>query len=268
MKQYAIVRQNAMQRQNATTWIVTLLAVLAFQGFSTPVRGDDQTLVRFWESIESSQGGIGSAVHFSAVGTFQLSAVVPVETRYRLEESDLILETGSGSGPKPGATETFPVTFGADSMTITSPDGKRLHKKRFDRPPGEDSPLLGDWTYEDEGQGSCFERYLADGSMLFRLPLDSESGTYRIQKQRVRLEPGRGKTKKWWFEREVKYCCSGRRAPRLSISESRVVLGTVFPTRERVEYTLSVRSLDRHVPRLADACACTFDLATQPVQIA
>jgi hypothetical protein len=184
-------------KQSVFVWIVTIYTVLITLGSSTTARGEDPPLVGFWESVETAQGGIGSALLFTADGRFRQTAVVAVETRYRLDGAELVLEAGPGTE----TAQTIPVVFGPDTMTMTSPDGKQLHKKRFRKQSGDPSPLLGDWTYAYAGQGTCFERYSADGNMQFRLPLKTEAGTYRIDKQRVRLQPNRGKIQKWSFER-------------------------------------------------------------------
>lgn len=177
-----------------------LLAVLAP---ATSARADEPTLTGFWESTETSLGGIGSALQFAADGRFEKLTVVQVDARYRLENDELVLTFGGESPHEAAAvvSQRLAIAFGPETMSVTSADGQQLDKKRIRVQAGEPSPLLGDWTYEMAGQGTCFERYRPDERMLFRLPLATQSGTYRIEKQRIRIAPSDGKTEKWRFAR-------------------------------------------------------------------
>lgn len=139
-------------------------------------------VVGFWESMETSQGGIGSALELRADGHLRWTVVVLVEAGYVLEEGKLFMLDESGG------RQELPVTFGSGEMEMTGPDGSALTKTRFRGPAEGSSPIVGDWFYGYFGQGQAFERYTEDGRMLFRLPMRTDAGTYRLDGDRLRVE--------------------------------------------------------------------------------
>lgn len=173
-------------------WI--LIAALA--GLSAPcvAHGAEEAqaspVLGFWESVETSRGGIGSALELRADGTLRWSVVVLVESEYRLDDGRLVMLDESGG------EQEMPVTLRDGEMEMTAPDGSTLTKTRFRDPTGGTSPIVGDWSYDYFGQGRAFERYTEDGRMLFRLPMRTDAGTYRVEGNR--LEVGaQGKTDTW-----------------------------------------------------------------------
>lgn len=154
-----------------------------------------QTPVGFWESTETSAGGIGAALELRADGTLRHGAVVLVETGYRLEPGrpvSLVLVDESG------AEKAIPITLDGDTMTMTGPDGSTLEKTRTRTPSDASSPILGDWSYPHYTGPTAYERYTEDGTMLFRLPIKVETGTYRIDGDRLRVSVAREKAKWTW----------------------------------------------------------------------
>jgi hypothetical protein len=164
------------------------VAVTVFQPVSA--RADEAEPVGFWESVETSQGGIGAALELTEDGRVRLSAVVLVESAYRLDGDHLVLTDPAGG------EQEIPITFGHGTMTMTGPDGSKLEKTRLQDPSAGSSPILGDWFYDYFGQGTAYERYTEDGKMLFRLPLRIDAGTYRLQGGRMKVEVA-GQKKKW-----------------------------------------------------------------------
>ena len=162
---------------------------------TTPSPAEDSP-VGFWESVETSAGGLGAALELAADGTLRHGTVVLVETGYRLGETGrLVLIDASG------AEQAIPITLAGDTMTMTGPDGSTLEKTRIRSPSGAPSPILGDWSYPHYTGPTAYERYTEDGTMLFRLPIKVETGTYQIDGDRLRVKIS-GKKAKWTWRLE------------------------------------------------------------------
>jgi hypothetical protein len=159
------------------------VALSAEEAPASPVLG-------FWESVETSRGGIGSALELRADGSLRWSVVVLVESEYRLDDGRLVMLDESGG------EQEMPVTVADGEMEMTGPGGAEIHKTRFLDPTDGASPIVGDWSYDYFGQGQAFERYTEDGRMLFRLPMRTDAGTYRVEGDRLEVE-AQGKTDTW-----------------------------------------------------------------------
>jgi len=167
------------------SWLLTIVIIaIVAGGPAVPARAavaEDAQPLGFWESIETSSGGIGAALELRADGNLRHCTVVLVEIDYRLEGDHVILSDPSGTDQGPGAT------LGDNVMILTDADGSTLEKSRFRAPRGGGSPILGDWFYSYQGQATAFERYTADGKVSFRLPLRIETGTYQLDGDRLRV---------------------------------------------------------------------------------
>jgi hypothetical protein len=158
------------------------VALSAEEAPASPVLG-------FWESVETSRGGIGSALELRADGALRWSVVVLVESEYRLDDGRLVMLDESGG------EQEMPVTLADGKMEMTGPGDAEIHKTRFRDPTDGASPIVGDWSY-GFGEGLAFERYTEAGRMLFRLPMRTDAGTYRVEGDRLEVE-AQGKTDTW-----------------------------------------------------------------------
>lgn len=201
-------------RQTITTHLAA--TACCFLALSASASSDDPPLIGFWESAQTSQGGIGTALEFTDDGRFAQLAVVLVEAGYRLEDEALVFIDDAGQ------EQVMPIRFDAGAMKMSGPDGTELRKTRIDDPSGGESAILGAWSYDYPGQGTAFERYTEDGRMLFRLVLRAERGTYEVKGKKVRLDAPNQKALVWRFDREAEELVIG---PRGDQARYRLVAG-------------------------------------------
>lgn len=155
-------------------------------GCSAPGRQD---LVGLWESSDVSKGGIGHTLDFRQDGTYVEATTVIVNSTYRVSGDQLFVDT-------PGAPrEQFKFRVEGDTLTQTFPEGSSISKARIGRAESGSSPIVGTWRYGAMLGARAFEKYTADGRMLFRLPLRSSTGCYQIEDDRLLLsKPISGET--------------------------------------------------------------------------
>jgi len=175
------------------TALVAAPSVRAGQS-TTPTTAEDSP-VGFWESIETSAGGLGAALELRADGTLRHGVVVLVETGYRLEPGQVVMVDEHGN------EQSIPITLAGNTMTMTGPGGSTLEKTRIRTPTDGASPILGDWSYPHPTGPTAYERYTEDGTMLFRLPLKVETGSYRLGGDRLRVNAS-GKKAQWTWRLE------------------------------------------------------------------
>lgn len=193
-------------------WLLTTVVVAAIAAGSAGSAGTARSAeaaspLGFWESIETSSGGIGAALELRADGVLRHCAVVLLDLDYRLEGDQVVLSDPTGTDQAP------PATLGDNVMILTGPDGSTLEKKRLRAPPGGNSPILGDWSYDYYGQATAFESYTEDGKVHFRLPLRTETGTYRLDGDRIRVTLA-GRRQKWVWSVEGDELLVGPRGER------------------------------------------------------
>jgi len=192
-----------------TTMIVAAVVAVAAgsAGSARAARAAEASPLGFWESTDTSSGGIGAALELRADGSLRQCAVVLVDLDYRLEGDQVVLSDPTGADQAPTAT------LGDNVMILTGPDGSTLEKRRFRAPPGGDSPILGDWSYDYYGQATAFESYTEDGKVHFRLLLRTEAGTYRLDGGRLRVTLA-GHHQKWLWSVEGDELLVGPRGER------------------------------------------------------
>src|SRR5262249_39197255 len=149
-----------------------------------PAPTSTQLIIGLWESRETSKGGIGQALEFRTDGRFVETFLILLNMFYRVSgDHRALLET-------PGAADSVQdVTFRVDSnmLTETGPDGTKLTKERFGKPPVTGSTLTGVWRYRHDTGAVAYERYSDDGVFLFRLPMRSFTGCFTLDGDRLRL---------------------------------------------------------------------------------
>ncbi|HEX6903086.1 MAG TPA: hypothetical protein VF789_25435 [Thermoanaerobaculia bacterium] len=146
---------------------------------------ETRDLVGFWETRETSRGGIGHALELRPDGTYVEATTVLVNGAYRVAGDRLIIgETlGALEGDKAAAASRFEIQ--GDTLIQTSPDGSKLEKKRLGKADEGRPAIEGAWRYRHDTGVTAFEKYTPDGRLLFRLPMTSSTGCYKIAGARI-----------------------------------------------------------------------------------
>jgi hypothetical protein len=83
-------------------------------------------------------------------------------------------------GPDADASKAARITIDGDALVETGPDGSVVKTERMGAGT-KNSQLVGAWRYRHYTNVVAFERYTADGRMLFRLPMLSSVGRYILK---------------------------------------------------------------------------------------
>ena len=152
--------------------IVALLAsVLACQ---PPL---DTSVVGFWESEATSQGGIGHSIELKGNGELLSSATVILDQVYRVGGGKLLIAENAQA--LKGATDGPAFSVTKDLLVQKDEESGEIRKERLGGQGQGASPLVGAWRYRHYTGAIAFERYTEDGRVLFRLPMTSQPGCYR-----------------------------------------------------------------------------------------
>lgn len=150
-------------------------------------RPDSQELAGFWESRETSKGGIGHSLEFRPDGTYVEAATVMVSYKYRVDGDRLILEIPDDSSQETG------IEIQGDTLIQTVQGGVTIRKERVGKAVAGAPPIVGVWRYNSGFGGDAFEKYTGDGRMLLRMPLAGSTGCYTVTGGRLSMtSPGRG----------------------------------------------------------------------------
>src|SRR5262249_20052136 len=137
----------------------------------------DTSLIGFWESEATSQGGIGHTLELKADGKLVTSFTVMVDGVYRATAGSLFIAENAKALAE--ATEGTRFTITQNLFVLTDSDGQDIRKERLGVQPRANTPLVGDWRYRHDTGAIAYERYTDDGRLLFRLPMGSRQGCYR-----------------------------------------------------------------------------------------
>ena len=164
-----------------------LLAAILFAGSAAHAldcpKPDSQELAGFWESRQTSKGGIGHTLEFRPDGTYVEATTVMVSFNYRVDGDRLIVEE---------VPETR-IEIQGDTLTQTGPNGSTIKKERIGKAEKGSPAIVGIWRYRHDTGAIAFEKYTEDGRMLLRLPLAGSTGCYTITGGRLSMtSPGRG----------------------------------------------------------------------------
>ncbi|HEX6200455.1 MAG TPA: hypothetical protein VF150_09340 [Thermoanaerobaculia bacterium] len=170
-------------RAVSISWVVLAGLAVLFIGACA----EGPALVGFWESVETSMGGIGTALDFQPGGRLRQTVVVLLEGEYRLEDDRVVLDEDFGEEGLGTWTLSAPGTMEMSS-TDGFAEGKAMRKKRFRDPSNGRSPIVGDWAPDPPAQLAFFERYTEDGRILMRLPMTTSVGSYRLEGSHLRVE--------------------------------------------------------------------------------
>jgi hypothetical protein len=127
-------------------------------------------VVGFWESENTSKGGIGHTLELKADGGALAATTVLVNMRYRVNGNRLVFDENTQGG-------TFRIE--GDRLFQTGPDGSVVEKRRVGNSrPGKS--IVGVWRFAHYAGGVAYERYTASGELQFRLALSSYPGCYSV----------------------------------------------------------------------------------------
>jgi len=138
----------------------------------------DRSLVGLWESVARSRGGIGHTLEFKPDGSAVAAITVIVDQIYRVDAGKLLMADDEAAlksetdGPK--------VEVQGTAFTLTSSNGEALVKERVGAVEDARRPIVGVWRYRHLTGRMAFERFTANGWMLFRLPLKTQPGCYTL----------------------------------------------------------------------------------------
>jgi len=137
-----------------------------------------------WGSEQRSVGGLGIAFEFSDRGKCDKITGVMVDGRWSLRGDKLtrVLPTGQGKSE----TQSIVVSIHGNSMTQLIDGERRVLKRVRDAASSADS-IDGLWTYRHEAGGIAYEDYGPYGRFLFRLPAATESCSWEVIGNRLRL---------------------------------------------------------------------------------
>jgi len=154
-----------------------LILLVLFASALGCVAPADTSLIGFWESEATSQGGIGHALELKADGALLISFVVMVNQVYRASSGSLFLADNAKALAE--TTDGTRFTIAQNVFVHSDSDGQELRKERLGVQPRVNTPLIGDWRYRHDTGVIAYERYTDDGRFLFRLPMGSWQGCYR-----------------------------------------------------------------------------------------
>ena len=157
-----------------------------------PVPPPPAALVGFWESDATSRGGIGTALLINADGSCDFTVVVKVDFTYTFDAS---AGTLTFAGDAQGTPETsMAVTLAGDTLVVKPPVGDPITKSRVGTAADPERPLDGVWRYPHASGGTAWEKYRADGTMMFRLATTERPSTCAVTGDRLAIVSPQMKT--------------------------------------------------------------------------
>jgi hypothetical protein len=165
---------------------VVIIAFLA--SILSCVPPSDTSVIGFWESENTSRGGIGQSIELKVSGELLSSATILVDQVYRAADGKLFIAESAKalSGANDGAA--FKVI--KDFLVQSDGEGGEIRKERLGGQGEGPSPLVGAWKYRHYTGAIAFERYMEDGRFLFRLPMTSQPGCYGATGDSLSLDTG------------------------------------------------------------------------------
>jgi hypothetical protein len=150
-----------------------------------PVQPPPVPLIGFWESDATSRGGIGTSLLVHGDGSCEFTVTLKVEFTYTYDGATGRLVFAAGAeGTADTALET---TLAGDTLVVKPPVGSAITKSRVGAAQDAERPLLGVWRYPHASGGTAWERYLADGTMQFRLPTSERPSTCTVTGDRLAI---------------------------------------------------------------------------------
>ena len=163
--------------------MITAVLLLTAVTCATP---SSPAVTGFWES-DTSRGGIGQTLELKPDGSANVSVVIIVSQLYRTADGKLFIAEDANGLKAPANSAPFSVT--STTLVQKNAEGHEVPKERVGPLPASGVPLLvGVWRYRHYTGAIAFERYTVDGHFLFRLPLTSHQGCYRVAGTSLSLE--------------------------------------------------------------------------------
>jgi hypothetical protein len=157
-----------------------------------PVQPPPAPLIGFWESDATSRGGIGTALLIHGDGSCDFTVTLKVEFKYTYDGASgkLVFAADAQGTPE----TTLGATLNGDTLVVTPPAGAAITKTRAAPAPDAEHPIVGVWRYLHASGGTAWERYLAEGTMQFRLPTSDRPSTCTVTGDRLAITSPQMKT--------------------------------------------------------------------------
>jgi hypothetical protein len=182
----------------------TLLAAILFTSSAahalTCPQPETQDLVGFWETRDTSKGGIGHTVEFRPDGAYVEATTVLVNGAYRVSGDRLIVGETASAMEGDTAAQGSRFEIQGDTLIQASQDGSTLKKERLGKAEEGSPAIVGAWRYRHYTGATAFEKYTPDGRLLFRLPMTSSTGCYQATGDRISFNSPGHKKKEVTFE--------------------------------------------------------------------
>jgi len=157
-----------------------------------PVKPPPAPLIGFWESDATSRGGIGTSLLINGDGSCDFTVTLKVEFKYTFDGATGKLTFAPDAQGTPETT--LDTTLTGDTLVVKPPAGTALSKSRAGAAQDPEHPILGVWRYPHASGGTAWERYLADGTMQFRLPTSERPSTCTVTGDRLAITSPQMKT--------------------------------------------------------------------------
>jgi hypothetical protein len=133
------------------------------------------SIVGRWDSEARTAGGLGDWIEFRSDGTVlnSFGAMLDDES-YRLE-GDRLFRT-RGKMPGQGSDLGQRIRFEKNAVI----GARDTPMRRVGRSPGDGHSLAGIWGFLHHTGLTAYEEFTPDGRVLFRLPMQSQEGRYRL----------------------------------------------------------------------------------------
>lgn len=157
-----------------------------------PITPPPAPLIGFWESDVTSRGGIGTALFVHGDGSCDFTVTIKVEFKYTYDGATgkLVFAADAQGTPE----TTLDTTLSVDAFVVKPPVGTAITKTRVGTAQDPERPIVGVWRYPHASGGTAWERYLADGTMQFRLPTSERPSTCTVTGDRLAIVSPQMKT--------------------------------------------------------------------------
>lgn len=167
--------------------LFTCTATGALAATACPQPAASPALIGLWESTNTSKGGLGPTLELRPDGAFVEATTVMVNSRYEIAGDRLTV-----TSPDSGETTEYKLRVEGDRLIETAKGDPTIEKERVGKAEADGPPILGVWSFGGTSLAG-YEKYTRDGRMLFRAPLRSTTGCYRVQGDRMTLSMPDGK---------------------------------------------------------------------------
>ena len=158
---------------------LVLLAGVGAEPAAPPAPVPD-ALIGVWEPVDRSKGGIGAVIELTRDGRYIQTMTALGDGFYRIDGDRIFFRNGPTAAEDPKEAVRFAID--GDSLTFTGPDGSTTRRERIGAAPAGGPTIVGTWhdAYADSPR-QAYERYGADSRFEFRVPMASETSTYRVE---------------------------------------------------------------------------------------